>query len=336
MAAYCRLFASPPEEQNAVTTPQTLHRRMTVPIVPTPFDASYSLLIADIPRLVDYYQGCGSDGMTILGVMGEAQKLSPSEIRLCVTEFTRRARGRMPIIVGVSNASLAASAEFATMAVGEGAAAAMLTPISGIASDSGVVSFFERFVEATKGAVPVCVQDDPRSSNVHMSLAAWRRISQLKPIIMLKHEPIPGLQPLSEIIQAQEDGSARRVILMTSANAAALPQELARGADGPMSGVAYSDAIAQICRLFWSGESDRAFDLHDALLPLIQHETGAFGLAIRKEILRRRGALTTNVVRYPGATLSAYDLTELDRLVARFERRLRELDIVLPLNLTTA
>lgn len=309
-------------------TPQ-LRSKMTLPIVPTPFGADSELLLSDIPRLVDYYEGCGSDGLTILGVMGEANKLSPEETRLTIAEFMRHARDRMPVVVGVSNASLAASAEFARYAVGEGAAAAMLTPMTGIKTDDGVLSFFERFVEATDGKVPVCVQDDPRSSPVHMSVDAWVRISQLEQVVMLKHEPIPGLQQLSRVIDVQRRGEAKRVLIMTSTNGAHLPQELARGADGCMVGAAFSDAITEVCRLFWAGEVEAAMDLHDTVLPMIRHETAAFGLAVRKEILRRRGALTSNVVRYPGVALNATDLAELDLLIRRFERRLAELSITL-------
>jgi 4-hydroxy-tetrahydrodipicolinate synthase len=63
-------------------------------------------------------------------------------------------------------------------------------------------------------------------------------------------------------------------------------------------------------------------------LPLIRHESqGPFGLAIRKEILRRRGALTSNTVRYPGSELDREDLLELELLMGRLERRLSELSI---------
>jgi 4-hydroxy-tetrahydrodipicolinate synthase len=98
-----------------------------------------------------------------------------------------------------------------------------------------------------------------------------------------------------------------------------------------MVGVAYQDAIVRICSLYWSGKIEAAFDLHDALLPLIRHEKqGPFGLAIRKEIMRRRGAMNTNFVRYPGSRLDARDLAELDVVIDRFEARLAELAIVLP------
>lgn len=308
--------------------------RGILPIVPTPFKADGSLLLEDIGRLVDYYARCGVDGLTILGVFGEAQKLSASETQVCVREFLRCAAGRLPVIVGVTSPSLAMSVELGRFALAHGAAGVMLQPASGLRTDDAVVGYYERYVGDTAGEVPLCVMDDPASSGVQISLQAWCRISRLEPVFMLKHEPVPGLQDLSRILRAQETGKARQVSVFTSSNAMWLPQELGRGAYGTMVGVAYSDAIARVCQLYWHGEVGRACDLHDALSPLIRHEKqAAFGLAVRKELLRRRGALTSNCLRYPGVRLDDYDLAELGVLVERFEKRLGELDVALPLPL---
>jgi len=306
--------------------------RGTMPIVPTPFRSDGTLLLDDIRRLVDYYEKCGADGLTILGVFGEAQKLSAAETESCIKEFLRCAAGRLPVIVGVTNPSLARSVELGRLARSLGAAGVMLQPMAGLRTEDAISGFFDRYVSDTAGAVPVCVMDDPASSGVQIPLSAWCRVSRLEPVFMLKHEPVPGLQDLSRILRAQANGMARPVSVFTSSNAMWLPQELERGASGTMVGVAYSDAVAEICRLFWLGEKERACDLHDALSPLIRHEKqGAFGLAVRKEILRRRGALTSNALRYPGVSLDEYDLKEIDALIIRLAKRLAQLSVSLPL-----
>ena len=59
--------------------------------------------------------------------------------------------------------------------------------------------------------------------------------------------------------------------------------------------------------------------------PVVRHEQQpSFGLAVRKEILRRRGAIRSAAVRAPGPKLDPLDLAELDRLLSRLETRLRE------------
>jgi len=80
-----------------------------------------------------------------------------------------------------------------------------------------------------------------------------------------------------------------------------------------------------VCALFAAGRNDEAEDLFDAYLPLVRHEQQlGFGLAVRKEILRRRGAIRSAAVRAPGPKLDVLDLAELDRLLSRLETRLRE------------
>nr|MBA3323845.1 dihydrodipicolinate synthase family protein [Paracoccaceae bacterium] len=61
-------------------------------------------------------------------------------------------------------------------------------------------------------------------------------------------------------------------------------------------------------------------------LPLVRYEQQlGLGLAIRKETLRRRGAIASARVRAPGPVLTPTDHDELTRLVVRLEKRLWEL-----------
>ena len=104
-----------------------------------------------------------------------------------------------------------------------------------------------------------------------------------------------------------------------------VPQELARGADGIMTGFAYPEMLVSVCALFAAGRNDEAENLFDVYLPLVRHEQQpGFGLAVRKEILRRRGAIRSAAVRAPGPKLDAQDVAELDRLLARLEMRLQD------------
>src|SRR5262249_39777193 len=104
-----------------------------------------------------------------------------------------------------------------------------------------------------------------------------------------------------------------------------VPQELARGADGIMTGFAYPEMLVSVCALFQTGRREEAEDLFGAYLPLVRHEQQpGFGLAVRKEVLRRRGAIRFAALRSPGPGLDADDVAELDHLIARLEARLRD------------
>jgi 4-hydroxy-tetrahydrodipicolinate synthase len=90
-----------------------------------------------------------------------------------------------------------------------------------------------------------------------------------------------------------------------------------------MTGFAYPEMLVDVCALYAQGKHEAGEDLFDLYLPLLRHEAQVgIGMAIRKELLRRRGAMTSAYARAPGPALSRDDLTELDRLVARLERRI--------------
>jgi 4-hydroxy-tetrahydrodipicolinate synthase len=99
-----------------------------------------------------------------------------------------------------------------------------------------------------------------------------------------------------------------------------------RGADGAMTGFAYPEMMVSVVDCHVRGETERGHDLFDAYLPLARFEQQpGIGLAVRKYILARRGVIADEAMRTPGAPLSERGRAEVDRLMARLERRLTEL-----------
>ncbi|MEM6422095.1 MAG: dihydrodipicolinate synthase family protein, partial [Pseudomonadota bacterium] len=174
--------------------------------------------------------------------------------------------------------------------------------------------------------IPVCLQDYPQLTGVKISTETILQLTVDHPqIVMLKHEDWPGLNKLSAI-RAREAASERpRLSILTGNSALFLAQEMARGADGAMTGYCYPEMLLQVVD-GWADDPDRAEDIFDAHLPLVRYEQQpGLGLAIRKEVLRRRGAIASAAVRAPGPRLSADDDRELTRLLARLEKRLKEI-----------
>ena len=290
-------------------------------IAATPFDEEGALDLASIDSLVDHYRARGADGVTILGVMGEAPKLTPEESRAAVSRFIARA-GDMPVIVGVSSPSTDALARLAHHAMAEGAAGVMVAPIPSLSTEDTVAAYYAAVCAALGPDTPVCFQDYPQLTGVKVSAATILKLTAEHPqIVMLKHEDCPGLAKLSAV----RAGSPRMSILCGNGGLY-LPQELQRGADGAMTGFAYPEMLSGVVGRHLAGDADGAEDLFDAWLPLIRHEQQpGIGLAIRKEVLRRRGAIASSRVRAPGPRLSPADMAELDRLIARTEARVAAL-----------
>ncbi len=91
-----------------------------------------------------------------------------------------------------------------------------------------------------------------------------------------------------------------------------------------MTGFAYPEALVQTVALHHAGRVDEAEDLFDRYIPILRHEQQpGFGLAVRKYVLMKRGAIASAATRAPGPKMSAVDAAETDRLMARLEARLK-------------
>ena len=295
-------------------------------ITVTPFAESGALDLESTDRVTDFYLEKGADGFTVLGVMGEAPKLSAAESLQYVKRVLERTKGRVPTIVGVSSPGFAAMKELAAGVMDLGAAGVMVGPASTVKTDDQAYNYYEMVAETLGPSTPFCVQDHPLAYGVQLPVPVLLKIfKNLPTAVMLKHEdwPGPGLAKLSAIRAGQ---SRRMSILAGNGGGLFLPEELSRGADGAMTGFGYPEMMAGVCRAHAAGNLDRAHDLFDAYLPLARYEQqSAAGLAVRKYMLWKRGAIASMAIRRPGPKLSPADIADIDRLVARQEKRLKEL-----------
>jgi 4-hydroxy-tetrahydrodipicolinate synthase len=293
-------------------------------IAATPFQDDGKVDYDGVDRLVDFYLKCGVTGMTILGMMGEASKLSEEESRAVTKRFIGRVGGRVPVIVGVSNPGTELLVRFAKDSVEAGAAGVMVAPISTLRTEEQTFKYFAGVCEGLGSTIPLVLQDYPLSTLVHISADTINKLVDAFPqLVMLKHEDWPGHNKLSSLRRGSLEGKHRRISIMVGNGGLYLPQELARGADGAMTGFGYPEMLVDVTRRFAAGDVQGAEDVFDTYLPLLRHEAQlGIGLALRKEILRRRGVIKSSFVRAPGPKLSRDDLDELEKLVHRLERRL--------------
>ena len=271
-----------------------------------------------MPTLVEFYLDAGADGLTILGVLGEAPKLTTDEAVRFVAAVVDAVAGRVPVVVGVSSIGLATLVQLARASMDAGAAGVMVAPPSSLRTDDQVFDYF-RMVADALGDVPFALQDHPQSTGVQMSLAVLLRILKAIPTcVMIKHEDWPGLQKLDGLRAASDRGDVRRVSILGGNGALFLPEELQRGSDGAMTGFAYPEMMVGICRAHAAGDRTRVADLFDAYLPLARYEQQpGIGLAIRKHTLANRRAIASAALRRPGPKLTAREVDDVAWLVAR-------------------
>jgi 4-hydroxy-tetrahydrodipicolinate synthase len=94
-----------------------------------------------------------------------------------------------------------------------------------------------------------------------------------------------------------------------------------------MTGCAFPDMLVDVVAHAKAGRPDAAHDLFDAHIPLIRYEQQqGIGLALRKYVLQKRGAIAYETQRAPAATLSETARAKIDFLLerlARFDQRAR-------------
>ncbi len=294
----------------------------------TPFSDDGAIDFASADRLVEYYIERGISGMTILGMMGEAPKLTAEEADSFMVYMLKRVAGRVPVIVGVSDVGLGKLTHLSRISMDAGAAGVMIAPMPGLNTEAKIISYFEQVFAALGPDIPVCFQDYPQSTGVHISVDCFNRLlDDFAQVVMFKHEDCPGLGKLSALRASSSGHDRRRVSILVGNGGLYLPQEMGRGADGAMTGFAYPEMLVEVVSLYKAGEIARAQDIFDAYLPLVRYEQQpGFGLAVRKETLRRRGAIASAATRAPGPSLNAVDKAELEHLIARMESRLAELN----------
>lgn len=297
-------------------------------ITVTPFTDSGELDLASTDRMVDFLLETGVTGLTVLGIMGEAPKLTAQESRIFVKQVLARVAGRVPVVVGASAAGFAPMRELTESVMDMGAAGVMVAPPGTVKTNEQIVAYFDMVNETLGPKVPWVLQDHPVATGVQMSPDVILKILKNSPqCVMLKHEDCPGLAKLSAIRAASDRGELERVSILTgNGGGLFLPEELTRGADGAMTGFAYPEMMVDVCRAHASGDVERAHDLFDAYLPLARYEQQAgVGLAVRKHIFAQRGIIASAAVRKPGPKLSAADVADIARLTERQQRRLATL-----------
>jgi 4-hydroxy-tetrahydrodipicolinate synthase len=285
-------------------------------IAQTPFDDRGAVDLPSIDTLVDFYLKHGADGFVVLGVSGEGPRLAPQEALDVVSRFIARAE-RKPVIVGVSNPSSAQLQMMAAEAVHRGAAGVMIAPPTGLRTEEELFSYFSTIFDMI-GKVPAVLQDFPHATGVWMSVTSIVRLIEAFPQIhVVKEEDLPSLEKITQLRAKLGD----RVSIMTGNNGLYLPYEMARGINGPMAGFSHPEMLSGVYRLFKNDQAEAAHDLFDRYLPLLDYEAqGFWGVAARKEVMRRRGAIRHATMRRPGPSLSPIHMKEIDNLLRRLDR----------------
>jgi 4-hydroxy-tetrahydrodipicolinate synthase len=179
-------------------------------------------------------------------------------------------------------------------------------------NSAAVVNHYKALADAVD--LPIIVQDYPPITGFAMEPALLARIAKEIPsarTIKLEDPPTPF--KTARILEAAGD---TKVQIFGGLGGVFLLEELLSGATGAMTGFAFPEILARIMTHWQAGEVDRAADVFYRAVPLMRFEfQEGIGMAIRKTVLQRRGALASAATRAPAGALDAATQKALDRVL---------------------
>ena len=270
-------------------------------ILATPFDALQQVDVASLRHLITFQLDKGAHGLTILGVLGEAAKLSVDERKQVMDTVMETVNGRVPVVVGTSHPDTATCIALSRAAFAAGAAGVMIAPPRlDKPTDEAVLALYEDIGSAV--GHPIVVQDYPVVNNVFMSADLLATLADQNPHVRHLKMEDPPLMTKIRAIRA----CTNKLAIFGGLGGMFLLEELKAGADGTMTGFAFTEILIAIFDAFRAGNLAEAERIFDHYLPLIRFENQpVINLTIRKELLYRRGAIAHPALRDPFAPIDA-------------------------------
>lgn len=282
-------------------------------VLPTPFRGDASLDLDSLRRVIELYIAAGVNGITALGVTSEVAKLTECERDDVLNWVVAQVKGRVPVIVGTTTDGLFTCIEFSRKAQSNGATAVMVSPPRMATLNSDAV--YAHYAELASAVdIEIVVQDYPPVSGLTMEPALLARIAcEIPRARTIKLEDPPTPLKTARILEAYQGDE---ISILGGLGGVYLFEELLAGVAGVMTGFAYPEMLVEVVELFQAGDLGRAADAFYRYVPLIRFEfQQSIGTALRKEILRRRGAIAEAIIRAPGSKLDAITVRALDGIL---------------------
>jgi len=283
-------------------------------VAPTAFADDGSLDVGSQRRLMDAAIAWGVNGVTAMGVTSEPTTLSLDEREAALRAVFESAGGHLPVIVGCSGPNAEAVAELIGQARALGAAAAMVSAPPGVRDLDGLPAFFAAV--ARDGGLPLVLQDEPVATGVVLPVDVILGCLEASGARAVKLEDPPTPPKIAALLAADPGLS-----VFGGLGGSAAFGELRNGACGTMTGFAFPEILRAVREAVEANDLVRAEAVFERHLALIRFEAQPrIGLAIRKELLRRRGALASARTRV-GEPLDPRTAEALDDVLSRMRIR---------------
>jgi len=167
----------------------TLHG--IVPPLVTPLLDNNTLDILGLERLIEHVIAGGVHGIFILGTTGEAQSLSFDLRADMIKQTSRILKKRLPLLVGISDTSLADSVKLSNVAAEcDADAVVSAPPYYFAAGQNELIEFYEALILQLK--LPIYLYNMPTHTKVSFAPTTIKRIAENEKVIGFKDSSANG------------------------------------------------------------------------------------------------------------------------------------------------
>jgi len=277
--------------------------RGVFPVAPTIFDDQGRLDLEGQKRAIDFMIDAGSHGVCILANFSEQFALSDAERDTVQRAVLEHVADRVPVIVTTTHFSSRVCAERSRAAQDAGAAMVMIMPPYHGATirvgERGIHEFYREVSNAID--IPIMIQDAPVAGTPLSASFLAKLARDVEHVSYFKIETAQAASKLRELIELGGDAI---VGPWDGEEAITLIPDFDAGATGAMTGGGYPDGIRKIVDAYFAGDTDKAADLYQQWLPLINYENRQCGLAACKTLMKEGGVIRSDAVRHPLAPMS--------------------------------
>ncbi|SAK49443.1 dihydrodipicolinate synthase [Caballeronia temeraria] len=276
--------------------------RGVFPVAPTIFDDQGRLDLDGQKRAIDFMIDAGSHGVCILANFSEQFALSDAERDTVQRTVLEHVADRVPVIVTTTHFSSRICAERSRAAQDAGAAMVMIMPPYHGATirvgERGIHEFYREVSDAID--IPIMIQDAPVAGTPLSASFLAKLARDVEHVSYFKIETAQAASKLRELIELGGDAI---VGPWDGEEAITLMPDFDAGATGAMTGGGYPDGIRKIVDAYFAGDTDKAAELYQQWLPLINYENRQCGLAACKTLMKEGGVIRSDAVRHPLAPM---------------------------------
>ena len=281
-------------------------------IMPTPFHEDETIDIQSLKSVTEFMLSSGLHGITVLGVLGEAHKLTDAERDIVLSAVIDVVSGEIPVCVGTSHPSTYGCIATSQRAIDLGASSVMITPPKLMRpSDAAVRDHYMTLADTLDA--PIVIQDHPSSTGVYMSTELLLEMADSESALRnIKLEDEPSPKKVSDLLSQNP-----AMKIFGGLGGIMFLEELRHGAVGTMTGFAFPNVLVRIYDKFNDGDLKDAEELFNRYCPLISFENQKYiNLPLRKQAYYRRGIISSPTARKPHAPIDQMTLDELDKLLS--------------------